>query len=138
MSEGKRVILFVCIENTCRSQMAEALFNRYAPKGFIAKSAGTSPAKEINPNAIKVMAEVGIDISKNKPKELTSSMINEAYRIINMGCLDKKSCPLILFDKEKIEDWAIEDPSGKPIEKFREVRDKINDKVIELIQRIQE
>lgn len=118
--------------------MAEAFFNCYAPKGFFAKSAGTAPAKEVNLKAIQVMSEVGIDISKNKTKELTLSMVNKAYKMVNMDCLDEKSCPLILFSKEKVKYWTIEDPSGKSIEKFREVRYKIKDKVIELIKRIQE
>lgn len=116
--------------------MAEGLFNKLAPKGWRALSAGTMPATQVNPNAIKVMKEIGIDISRRKPKLLQYKMIQAADQVITMGCLVKDVCPAVFVDK--VEDWNIEDPAGKPIEKFREVRDEIRKKVEELIQRIKQ
>lgn len=123
-------VLFVCVENACRSQMAEAIFNRLASGRSNAVSAGTKPADRINPNAVKVMEEIGIDISAQRPKLLTSKMVNEADIVITMGC-GADACPVVL---KEVEDWKIEDPSGKSIEKFREVRDEIKKKVENLIK----
>jgi len=125
-------ILFICVENACRSQIAEALFNKHASGKAVAISAGTKPAEQVNPKAVEVMKEIGIDISKQKPKILTSQMIKEADRIVTMGC-STDFCPAPHI---KTEDWNIEDPSGKPITKFREVRDQIKKKVEKLIREI--
>lgn len=135
-----RDILFVCVENSCRSQMAEGFFNSMVPSTgkALASSAGAKPAKEINPLAVAVMKEVGIDISHQRPKLLTYDMVEKATKIITMGCLDADSCPVLLVkDKDKLKEWRIEDPAGKPIEKFREVREKIRWKVDELIKDLQ-
>lgn len=127
-------VLFVCVENACRSQIAEAWFNHLADPGrMTASSAGSAPGKEVNPNAIKVMAEVGISLEGNKPKSLTPEMNNEYDQIITMGCIDK--CPIT--PKEKTVNWEIEDPKGQPIEKFREVRDIIKGKVEALIRELE-
>jgi arsenate reductase (thioredoxin) len=91
--EPVKSILFVCIENAGRSQVAEGFFNRYAPKGYEAISAGTKPVSQINPIAVKVMREVGIDIGNQKSKELTEDMIRNSSNIVNMGCMEKESCP---------------------------------------------
>ena len=123
----EKTVLFVCVENSGRSQMAEGLFRKYAPRGYAALSAGTKPSGEINPLAIQVMKEYGIDISKQKPKIITKEMIRNATVRVNMGCMDKESCPT-LFIHNLIE-WVIEDPKDKPIEKLREIRDDIEQKV---------
>ena len=118
----KNTILFVCVENAGRSQMAEGFFRKYATEGYEPLSAGTKPVAQINPVAIQVMNEVGIDISKQKSKDLTEDMIRNSDKIINMGCMDENFCPTLFIPKVE---WGIEDPKGKPIEKVREIRDEI-------------
>ena len=125
-----KTILFVCIENAGRSQMAEGFFRKYAPEGFEPSSAGTKPISEINPLAIQVMNEIGIDISKQKPKDLSEDMIRSSDKIINMGCMDKNFCPTEFIPK--VIDWGIEDPKDKPIERVREIRDEIEGRIKEL------
>ncbi len=124
-------ILFVCIENSCRSQMAEGFYNCLSKSKDIAISAGTKPAKEVNPNAITVMKEVGIDISSHRPKFLSDKLIANADRIFTMGCYD--ACPTNL-PRERTVDWQIEDPSEKSIEKFREIRGIIKEKVLGILE----
>ena len=126
----EKTVLFVCVENSGRSQMAEGLFRKYAPQEYTALSAGTKPSGQINPLAIQAMKEYGIDISNQKPKIVTEDMIRNATVSVNMGCMDKESCPT-LFIHNLIE-WGIEDPKGKPIEKVREIRDDIEQKVRQL------
>ncbi len=81
-------VLFVCVENAGRSQMAEGFFRRYAPRGYMTLSAGTKPSRDINPLAIKVMKEVGIDISNQKSKDITGDMMRNSTKIVNIGCMD--------------------------------------------------
>ncbi|MCP8313491.1 MAG: arsenate reductase ArsC [archaeon] len=127
-------ILFVCVENSARSQMAEG-FAKYYGKGKVkAYSAGTKIAREINPTVVKVMAEKGIDISKQKPKLLDLKMVEKADIIIAMGCNLEEFCPVPLL--KKAINWGIEGPKGKPIEKVREIRDKIEIKVKELLENL--
>jgi arsenate reductase len=126
----KNTILFVCVENAGRSQMAEGFFRKYAPEGYEALSAGTKPVAQINPVAIQVMNEVGIDISKQKSKDLTEDMIRNSDKIINMGCMDENFCPTMFIPK--VIEWGIEDPKGKPIEKVREIREEIERRSKEL------
>ena len=121
-------ILFLCVENTCRSQMAEGIFNHLAKGKHQAFSAGISLAEKINPLAIEVTKEIGIDILIQTPKLIDLKMLKGVNKVISMGCMDK--CPLVKID----EDWGIEDPKGKGIEKFRQVREIIYRKVRELIQ----
>jgi arsenate reductase (thioredoxin) len=130
--EIDKTILFVCVENAGRSQMAEGFFRKYAPKGYITLSAGTEPSGEVNPLAIQVMGESGIDISKQKPKDLTEDMIRNATTVVNMGCMDNNNnfCPTLYLPK--VIDWGLEDPKGKPIEKVREIRDEIERRVRQL------
>lgn len=123
-------ILFVCVENAGRSQMAEGFFRKYAPAGYEPYSAGTKPVGAINPLAIQAMRESGIDITTQTPKTITDSMIREAAKVINMGCMDRESCPT-LFVKDVL-DWAIEDPKGKLLEDVRKIRDVIEKRVQEL------
>ncbi|HXV88100.1 MAG TPA: arsenate reductase ArsC [Nitrososphaeraceae archaeon] len=132
--EPAKTILFVCVENAGRSQMAEGFFNKYAPIGYEAISAGTKPISQINPIAVEVMREADIDISNQKSKELTEDMIRNSSNIVNMGCMEKESCPTLFL--QNLLDWNIEDPKGKPIEKFREIRDEIDQRVKELVASI--
>ena len=127
--QQETVILFVCVENAGRSQIAEGFFNqKYAPKGYRAISAGTRPVSQINPLAVQAMKEIGIDIgSSQKPKIITEDMIRSSAKSVNMGCLDKAECPLLFINN--IVDWGIEDPKGKPTEKVREIRDDIERRV---------
>ena len=121
----KKTILFVCVENAGRSQMAEGFFRKYAPEGFEPLSAGTKPISQINPLAIQVMDEIGLDISKQKPKDLSEDMMRNSDKIINMGCMDKNFCPTLFIPK--VIDWGIEDPKDKPIERVREIREEIEE-----------
>ena len=126
----KKTILFVCVENAGRSQIAEGFFRKYAPEGYEPLSAGTKPVSQINPLAIQVMNEIGLDISKQKSKDLTEDMIRNSDKIINMGCMDKNFCPTLFIPK--VIDWGIEDPKDKPIEIVREIRDEIERRIKEL------
>jgi protein-tyrosine-phosphatase len=124
-------ILFVCVENAGRSQMAEAFFRKYLPIGFEPISAGTKPAVNVNPVVVQVMKEVGVDIENNSPKNISQQMIDDAEKAVNMGCMDKESCPA-LFLKDTV-DWQIQDPKGKMIEEVREIRDQIEQKIKDFI-----
>ena len=125
-----KTVLFVCVHNAGRSQMAEGFFRRYAPKGYATLSAGTKPVSEINPLAIQVMKELGIDISNQKSKDLTEDMIRNATTVVNMGCMDNNFCPTVYIPR--VIDWGLEDPKDKPIEKVREIRDEIERRVKQL------
>jgi len=124
----KKTILFV--ENAGRSQMAEGFFRKYAPEGYEPASAGTKPVSRINPVAIQVMNEIGIDISKQESKDLSEDMMRNSDKIINMGCMDKNFCPTLFIPK--VIDWGIEDPKDKPIERVRKIRDEIESRIKEL------
>jgi arsenate reductase len=133
--EGEeKTVLFVCVENAARSQMAEGFFRKYGPRGYSTVSAGTRPTGEINPLAIEVMKEVGIDISKQKSKEITEDMMRNSEKMVNMGCMDKSFCPTLFLNN--VIDWNIEDPKGKPIEKVREIRDDIEQRVKQLVSNL--
>ena len=129
--EYKKSVLFVCVQNAGRSQMAEGFFKKYAPKEYEGISAGTMPVSEINPLAVEVMREVDVDISGQKSKEITEDMIRNSSKIVNMGCMDKVSCPTLFL--QNLLDWKIEDPKDKQIEKVREIRDEIEQRVKELV-----
>ena len=128
----EKKILFACIENAGRSQMAEGFFKKYAPKGWSTMSGGTSTKSYINPIAIQVMQEVGIDISNYKSKIISEDQIRTAELKVNMGCMDTTECPSLILGN--YVDWGIEDPKDKPIEKVREIRDQIETKVRELVK----
>ena len=130
----KNCVLFVCVENAGRSQMAEGFFRKYAPESYEPISAGTKPASNINPLVTVVMKEVHIDISKQRPKIITEDMIRQSSVRINMGCIEKESCPTLFL--HNVTDWNIEDPKGKSIEKVREIRDIIGARVRELVASI--
>lgn len=122
-------VLFLCVQNANRSQMAEGFFNALSRGKAVAKSAGDRPAARVNPTTVQVMGEVGVDISKQRPKKITVEMVEEADIVVLMGC-PENACPIT--PKEMV-DWEIEDPVGKGIEKFREVRDQIRKRVEELL-----
>lgn len=126
--------MFVCVHNSGRSQIAEALFNHLVKGKAIATSAGTKPNLRINPTVIEVMVEVDIDISNQRPKPLTPEMLENADRVITMGCSVEGVCPTIFIPTE---DWELEDPKGKRIEKVRQIRDEIKAKVEELAKEFQ-
>jgi len=133
MSGRLKSVLFVCLHNSGRSQMAEAFFNRLAEGKANASSAGTQPAGEVNPVIIEVMREVGIDISNNTPRLLTMDMVEKADKMITMGCgADAKAvCPASLIETE---DWELEDPYLQSIEVVRKIRDKVKAKIKHLIK----
>ena len=126
-------MLFVCTENRFRSQIAEAYFNAMALPGWRAVSAGSEPAEEVHPNAVKLMLEEGIDISGKKPKPLTP----ELQRIAEIGvvvCGESGTCPTVYT--RYVEDWGIPDPARMSLEEARKVRDEMKRRVIDLLERI--
>ena len=124
-------VLFVCVENAGRSQMAESFFKKFTKDRFNVISAGTVPSKNLNPIVVQVMKEIGIDMTSQSPKTISNSMIDNSFKTVNMGCMDKESCPA-LFVKDVI-DWNIPDPKEKTIEQIREIRDQIKTEVLNLI-----
>jgi arsenate reductase len=127
-------VLFVCVHNSGRSQIAEAFFNHLAKSKALATSAGTKPASQVNPTVVEAMLEVGIDLRNRKPKLLTLEMLENADRVITMGCSVEEVCPASFIPTE---DWELEDPEGKPVEKVRQIRDEIKAKVEALIREFQ-
>lgn len=126
-------VLFVCIGNAGRSQMAEAFFNSMAQGKAQAMSAGTVPAQSVDPKVVELMKEVGIDISDRHPKSLTLEMLEQADRVITMGCGVAESCPVTFTETE---DWGLDDPKGQPVEKVREIRDEIRRRVEKLLKEV--
>lgn len=129
---SRHKILFVCVENAGRSQMAEAFFRRYAPHEFQVISAGTNPSDAVNPIVSQAMKEIGINLDENIPKSLSDQMIDDSTQAVNMGCMDKESCPALFVDD--VLDWNVPDPKGKTIEQVRKIRDEIEIKVKNLIK----
>jgi len=128
---GLKRILFVCVENAGRSQMAEAFANYHGKGKLMASSAGVALADRINPLVVEVMREKGIDISMKRPKPLTREMAESADKIITMGCSVEGICPGPLL--KNVVDWRLEDPKGKSIEEVRKIRDEVEGKVLEMI-----
>jgi len=131
-----RDILFVCVENAGRSQMAEAFFKKYASKKFNVISAGTLPSSQLNSLSVQVMKEIGIDLDDQQPKLLSNNMIESSFKTINMGCVDKESCPSLFVND--VLDWNISDQKEKSIDDVRQIRDKIKTEVINLIDSLEE
>ncbi|OGO02815.1 MAG: arsenate reductase [Chloroflexi bacterium RBG_13_54_8] len=127
-------VLFVCVHNSGRSQMAESFFNILSKGKAVATSAGTEPAQQANPTVVQAMLEVGIDIRSQKPKPLTLEMIESADRIITMGCGVEGVCPASFVPTEE---WELEDPEREPTEKVREIRDETRARVEELVKELQ-
>lgn len=121
-------LLFVCVENAGRSQMAEAFAKKYH---LNASSAGTIPSVKVNPVVAEAMKEKGVDISKNVPRLLTAEMIQRASLVVTMGCSVEEACPkpILAQMQKKLVDWNLEDPKGKSIDQVRKIRDEIEARV---------
>jgi arsenate reductase (thioredoxin) len=130
-----KTVVFVCVHNAGRSQMAEAFFNQMAQGKGGAISAGTQPGGQVNPVVVTAMREAGIDISQNKPQMLTLEMIEKADKMITMGCGADAGglCPASFTETE---DWVLDDPKGKTLPEVRLIRDEIKKRVSELLENI--
>ena len=122
-------VLFVCVHNAGRSQMAQAWVSHLACDAVEVRSAGSAPGDAVNPAAVEAMAEVGIDMSAAQPKVLTTESVQSSDVVITMGCGD--ACPI--FPGKRYEDWALEDPAGKGVESVRPIRDQIRTRVEALL-----
>lgn len=122
-------VLFVCVHNAGRSQMAAALLARRAPGKVRVRSAGSAPASEINPAVVAAMQEIGIDLSAEQPKKLTDEAVTAADVVVTMGCGD--SCPV--YPAKRYLDWAVDDPAGRSVAEVRTIRDDISARVDQLL-----
>jgi len=122
-------VLFVCVHNAGRSQMAAALLDQHANGKVVVRSAGSDPADRLNPAVVAAMAEVGIDLSQEFPKPLTDQAVRFADVVITMGCGD--ACPI--YPGKRYEDWQLQDPAGQPVEVVRGIRDDIDARVRQLL-----
>ncbi|MGW9415306.1 arsenate reductase ArsC [Arthrobacter cupressi] len=127
---SKPSVLFVCVHNAGRSQMAAAFLTTLSQGAIEVRSAGSQPADKVNPAAVEAMAEVGIDMSAEIPKVLTTEAVQDSDVVITMGCGDE--CPY--FPGKRYEDWVLEDPAGKGVESVRPIRDDIKARVEALIE----
>jgi arsenate reductase len=125
-------VLFVCVHNAGRSQMAAALLDQRAAGRIHVRSAGSTPANELNPQVVEAMREIGIDISKQFPKPLTDEFVRAADTVITMGCGD--ACPI--YPGKRYEDWDLEDPAGKDLATVRRIRDEIGARVERLLEEL--
>ncbi|TMI07849.1 arsenate reductase ArsC [Candidatus Bathyarchaeota archaeon] len=126
-------ILFVCVENAGRSQMAQAFAEK---SGMKASSAGTVPSSRVNPVVVEAMRERGIDLSRRTPKILTADLISNARLVITMGCSVEEACPrpMLAAMQKKLVDWHVDDPKGRSIEEVRRIRNEIEKRVREIAQ----
>jgi arsenate reductase (thioredoxin) len=122
-------VLFVCVQNAGRSQMAAGLLNHHAQGKVHVRSAGSEPAEEINPAVVEAMAELGIDLGEEFPKPLSDEVVRAADAVITMGCGD--ACPI--YPGKRYLDWELEDPAGKDLESVRAIRDEIDRRVQTLL-----
>jgi arsenate reductase (thioredoxin) len=129
MTEEQPEVLFVCVHNAGRSQMAAGLLQRKAGDRIRVVSAGSEPADQLNPAVVEAMDEIGIDISAERPKKLEDGMVRESDVVITMGCGD--ACPI--YPGKRYEDWELEDPAGKGLETVRGIRDEIETRIDALI-----
>ena len=125
-------VLFVCVHNAGRSQIAAALLDHYADGRVGVRSAGSAPADEISPAVIEVMSEVGLDVSKEFPKPITDDAVRAADVVITMGCGD--ACPL--YPGKRYLDWPLDDPAGKSVDAVRPIRDEIDHRVRHLLEEL--
>ena len=132
MTEAKPTVLFVCVHNAGRSQMAAGFLQHLAGDRVTVLSAGSEPADQINPVAVEAMAEEGIDIAGNQPKVLSTEAVQDSDVVITMGCGD--ACPY--FPGKRYEDWVLDDPAGQGIEAVRPIRDEIRARVEALVAEI--
>jgi arsenate reductase len=126
-------VLFVCVHNAGRSQMAAALLDHHAHGRITVRSAGSAPADEINPAVLEVMAEIGLDLSKEFPKPLTTDAVETADVVITMGCGD--ACPV--FPGKRYLDWQLDDPAGLSADQIRPIREEIDRRVQTLLAELQ-
>ena len=127
-----KTVIFACIHNAGRSQMAAAWFNTLAdPAKARAISAGTDPGTKVHPEVLEAMREVGIDLADRKPQKLTDELARGASMLVTMGC--GEACPVVPGLRR--EDWPLEDPKGKPMERVREIRDEVRGRIEDLIRR---
>ena len=122
-------VLFVCVHNAGRSQMAAGLLDHHADGRVVVRSAGSTPADEINPAVVEVMSELGIDMTTAFPKPITDDLVRASDVVVTMGCGD--ACPI--YPGKHYEDWDLEDPSGKDVEAVRGIRDEIERRVRSLL-----
>jgi arsenate reductase len=125
-------VLFVCVHNAGRSQMAAGLLDRYARGKVRVRSAGSTPSDEVNPAVVEAMAEVGVDLSKEFPKPITDEAVRAADVVITMGCGD--ACPI--YPGKRYLDWDLADPSGMPLGQIRPIRDEIDRRVRSLLSEL--
>ena len=125
MSGRRPTVLFVCVHNAGRSQMAAALLERAAGDRIEIRSAGSAPADELNPAVVEAMRELGIDLNGRIPKKLSEEAVRDADVVITMGCGD--ACPI--FPGKRYLDWDLDDPAGRPLEEIRPIRDEIDRRV---------
>ncbi|MEO3941527.1 arsenate reductase ArsC [Paenarthrobacter nicotinovorans] len=125
----KPSVLFVCVHNAGRSQMAAAFLTSLAKGAIEVRSAGSQPADKVNPAAVEAMSELGIDMSAEVPKVLTTEAVKESDVVVTMGCGDE--CPY--FPGKRYEDWVLEDPAGQGVEAVRPIRDEIRTRIENLI-----
>ncbi len=121
-------VLFVCVHNAGRSQMAAALLERYAAGRVHIRSAGSEPASSLNPRVVEAMGEIGLDISREFPKPLTDDYVRAADVVITMGCGD--TCPI--YPGKRYEDWELDDPAGQDLDAVRRIRDEIDIRIKKL------
>jgi arsenate reductase len=131
-NDGRPVVLFLCVHNAGRSQMALGFFHRLAGDRAVAWSGGSEPGTEVNPDAVAAMAERGIDISGEYPKPWTDEVVRAADVVITMGCGD--ACPI--FPGKRYEDWTLDDPAGRTVEQIRPIRDDIELRVRHLLDEL--
>lgn len=132
MTEGKPSVLFVCVHNAGRSQMAAGWLRHLAGDQVVVRSAGSAPAEQINPTAVEAMREVGIDITGNIPTLLEYDTAYASDVIVTMGCGD--ACPV--FPGKRYEDWKLDDPAGQGIDAVRPIRDEIRARVAQLVEEL--
>jgi arsenate reductase len=132
MTNGKPSVLFVCVHNAGRSQMAAGWLRHLAGDAVEVRSAGSAPAETVNPAAVEAMREVGIDITDQTPKLLEYATAESSDVIVTMGCGD--ACPV--FPGKRYEDWKLEDPAGKGVAAVRPIRDDIRDRVEQLVREL--
>jgi protein-tyrosine-phosphatase len=131
-AEGKPIVLFLCVHNAGRSQMALGFFNHHAGDHAVAWSGGSEPGEQVNRAAVDAMAERGVDIAQEYPKPWTDEIVQAADVVVTMGCGD--ACPY--FPGKRYEDWELEDPAGKDIADVRPIRDEIERRVLELLDEL--
>ncbi|MCA1830386.1 MAG: arsenate reductase ArsC [Actinobacteria bacterium] len=132
MTGRRSVVLFVCIQNAGRSQMAQAFLERAAADRVVARSAGSRPAARVHPEVVEVMKEVGIDLADREPQGLSADITAGVDLVVTMGCGDE--CPFIAG--ARVVDWDLDDPSGRPIEDVRKIRDDIEARVSSLLAEV--